>query len=253
MLPTRGACLRAIVIPPAWLLNCPLLPFLLIHYCAPCRQNKSVDKPEESTEIDINEPVALTFALRYLNSFAKVCACRVSQGRLGPAVCLAHFAPKHVAACCCSSLPSVPPSKSCPCPSPSLLSRVFASNWYDWCTQHAMLIFAVPAWFPPPPPQATPLAPHVVLKLSKDLPVVVEYHIPDVGRCVQRTDSWPALVAEWWYSLLRGAAVGLAVCRRRAPPPAAHVPSLPPPPPTLFCSLGFLLAPKGEEEDGMQD
>ena len=25
-----------------------------------CRQNKSVDKPEESTEIDINEPVALT-------------------------------------------------------------------------------------------------------------------------------------------------------------------------------------------------
>lgn len=36
------------------------------------RQNKSVDKPEESTEIDINEPVALTFALRYLNSFAKV-------------------------------------------------------------------------------------------------------------------------------------------------------------------------------------
>lgn len=38
-----------------------------------CRQNKSVDKPEEATEIDINEPVALTFALRYLNSFAKVC------------------------------------------------------------------------------------------------------------------------------------------------------------------------------------
>lgn len=59
-----------------------------------CRQNKSVDKPEESTEIDINEPVALTFALRYLNSFAK----------------------------------------------------------------------------------ATPLSTHVVLKLSKDLPVVVEYH-----------------------------------------------------------------------------
>ena len=33
-----------------------------------------MDKPEESTEIDINEPVALTFALRYLNSFAKACA-----------------------------------------------------------------------------------------------------------------------------------------------------------------------------------
>lgn len=35
-----------------------------------------MDKPEESTEIDINEPVALTFALRYLNSFAKVGAGR---------------------------------------------------------------------------------------------------------------------------------------------------------------------------------
>ena len=27
-------------------------------------------QPEEATEIDITEPVALTFALRYLNSFA---------------------------------------------------------------------------------------------------------------------------------------------------------------------------------------
>jgi proliferating cell nuclear antigen len=35
-----------------------------------CRQNKSADS-EEATEIDINQPVALTFALRYLNSFAK--------------------------------------------------------------------------------------------------------------------------------------------------------------------------------------
>lgn len=57
-------------------------------------------QPEESTEIDINEPVALVFALRYLNSFAK----------------------------------------------------------------------------------ATPLASHAVLKLSKELPIVVEYHMPDVGR-----------------------------------------------------------------------
>lgn len=65
-----------------------------------CRQNKTADKPEESTEIDINEPVALTFALRYLNSFAK----------------------------------------------------------------------------------ATPLASQTVLKLSKELPLLVEYHIPDMGR-----------------------------------------------------------------------
>jgi len=30
-----------------------------------------VDKPEEMVVIDMQEPVALTFALRYLNSFAK--------------------------------------------------------------------------------------------------------------------------------------------------------------------------------------
>lgn len=65
-----------------------------------CRQNNTVDKPEEATSIDINEPVALTFALRYLNSFAK----------------------------------------------------------------------------------ATPLSTHTVLKLSKELPVVVEYYIADMGR-----------------------------------------------------------------------
>lgn len=36
-----------------------------------CRQSSSVDKPEDSVLIDLNEPVTLTFALRYLNSFAK--------------------------------------------------------------------------------------------------------------------------------------------------------------------------------------
>ncbi|KAK9817203.1 hypothetical protein WJX72_011042 [[Myrmecia] bisecta] len=36
-----------------------------------CRQNTSVDKPEEQTTIELNEPVCLSFALRYLNSFAK--------------------------------------------------------------------------------------------------------------------------------------------------------------------------------------
>jgi len=35
-----------------------------------CRQNNSVDK-DEQTIIDIQEPVTLTFALRYLNSFTK--------------------------------------------------------------------------------------------------------------------------------------------------------------------------------------
>ncbi|ERN09641.1 hypothetical protein AMTRI_Chr08g160360 [Amborella trichopoda] len=36
-----------------------------------CRQNTSVDKPEEATIIEMQEPVSLTFALRYLNSFTK--------------------------------------------------------------------------------------------------------------------------------------------------------------------------------------
>ena len=37
----------------------------------PCRQNTNADKPEETTVIDLQEPVSLSFALRYLNSFAK--------------------------------------------------------------------------------------------------------------------------------------------------------------------------------------
>ena len=63
------------------------------------RQHSVADRPEESTNIDMTEPVALTFALRYLNSFAK----------------------------------------------------------------------------------ATSLAPTVVVKLSRELPVVVEYRMPDIG------------------------------------------------------------------------
>ena len=35
------------------------------------KQNSSADKPEEATTIDVSEPVTLSFALRYLNSFAK--------------------------------------------------------------------------------------------------------------------------------------------------------------------------------------
>ncbi|CAK0780320.1 hypothetical protein CVIRNUC_005011 [Coccomyxa viridis] len=35
------------------------------------RQNTNVDKPEDATVIDLQEPVSLSFALRYLNSFAK--------------------------------------------------------------------------------------------------------------------------------------------------------------------------------------
>lgn len=35
------------------------------------RQNGNVDKPEDATHIDLQEPVSLNFALRYMNSFAK--------------------------------------------------------------------------------------------------------------------------------------------------------------------------------------
>jgi len=64
-----------------------------------CRQNTSVDKEEEAVVVELQEPVALTFALRYLNSFTK----------------------------------------------------------------------------------ATPLSSQVTLSMSKDLPVVVEYRIADMG------------------------------------------------------------------------
>lgn len=36
-----------------------------------CRQNTSVDKEEDKTVVEMQEPVTLTFALRYLNSFTK--------------------------------------------------------------------------------------------------------------------------------------------------------------------------------------
>ncbi|XLR38504.1 hypothetical protein HN51_025657 [Arachis hypogaea] len=42
-----------------------------------CRHNSSVDKPEEATTVEMNEPVSLTFALRYMNSFTK--AARLSN------------------------------------------------------------------------------------------------------------------------------------------------------------------------------
>lgn len=64
------------------------------------REKGSVDKPEETTELHVREPVSLSFALRYLNSFAR----------------------------------------------------------------------------------AAPLSSHAVIRLSKDLPVIVEYHIPEAGQ-----------------------------------------------------------------------
>lgn len=39
-----------------------------------CRQNNSIEKEEERTEISMTEPVTLSLALRYLNSFTKATA-----------------------------------------------------------------------------------------------------------------------------------------------------------------------------------
>ncbi|GAB2242990.1 hypothetical protein Droror1_Dr00019765 [Drosera rotundifolia] len=36
-----------------------------------CRQNTTVEKRKDQTIIEMNEPVTLTFALRYMNSFTK--------------------------------------------------------------------------------------------------------------------------------------------------------------------------------------
>ena len=41
-----------------------------------------MDRPEENVIIDMQEPVALTFALRYLNSFAKATPLASQVGRL---------------------------------------------------------------------------------------------------------------------------------------------------------------------------
>jgi proliferating cell nuclear antigen len=50
--------------------------------CAACRSNTAADlKPEQQTTVELGEPVSLTFALRYLNSFAKA-ASLASQVQL---------------------------------------------------------------------------------------------------------------------------------------------------------------------------
>lgn len=49
---------------------------------SPDRHNTTPEKVEEQTHIDLKEPVALTFALRYLNNFAKATPL-TSQVKLG--------------------------------------------------------------------------------------------------------------------------------------------------------------------------
>ena len=134
-----------------------------------------MDKPEESTEIDINEPVALTFALRYLNSFAKVRGCALYSVSSACGLRLGSF---NWAA---AALPHKPHARMCcfwEADTNPLSSRCFI------------------------PPQATPLSPHVVLKLSKDLPVVVEYHVSPVLLCLLFPGCW----------LVGGCPAALAAC-----------------------------------------
>ena len=86
---------------------------------ANCRQNPSADSPDQTTSIELNEPVMLTFALRYLSSFTK----------------------------------------------------------------------------------ATPLSPSVTIYMSKELPVVVEYRIADMGNIRQ------ALVGLYYFACGRSSQV----------------------------------------------
>lgn len=51
--------------------NDSMSPGLMCRQCPVCSSHNNVDRPEEDVSIDMSEPVALTFALRYLNSFAK--------------------------------------------------------------------------------------------------------------------------------------------------------------------------------------
>lgn len=48
-------------------------PVHCLRRCAPPhRHTAAAEKPEEQTFIELHDPVSLTFALRYLNNFAKV-------------------------------------------------------------------------------------------------------------------------------------------------------------------------------------
>ena len=57
-----------------------------------------MDRPEENVIIDMQEPVALTFALRYLNSFAKATPLASQVGHLH--TLLTALPPHFIRACC---------------------------------------------------------------------------------------------------------------------------------------------------------
>ena len=97
------------------------------------RQNSSVDtKEEEQVTIQMEEPVTLNFALRYLNFFTKV-------------------------------RPRTAPARTAPAPHGTL--------------RHSCVYRRSPL----ASTQATPLSSTVILNLSKDVPLVVEYRIEETG------------------------------------------------------------------------
>ena len=80
------------------------------------RQTSSADKEEDNVTIDLKEPVALTFALRYLNNFAKATPLSSSvQVRPPPASLQGSFLPVWRK---CRPLANVPyclkPADACP-------------------------------------------------------------------------------------------------------------------------------------------
>ncbi|KAL6785327.1 PCN1A [Auxenochlorella protothecoides x Auxenochlorella symbiontica] len=112
-----------------------------------CRQNTAIDKQsEEQTVIDMNEPVVLTFALRYLNSFTRATG-------LSPMVV---------------RWPDDAWGRLC-----RPTAHVQSSRWPLRCLRGPRTIFRHTGTVYPPTLQQ--------IKLSKDLPVVVEYRIADMG------------------------------------------------------------------------
>ena len=157
-----------------------------------CRAHSNVDRPEESVTIDMQEPVALTFALRYLNSFAKasVLSPQVAPalgsytatglsflvGRSTPCVSAAHRMHNCNWNAPCVHLP-IEAALICQPNAQSCMYNV------GECTEPLPGQFAqraLCAW------QADAMHAHwplqVTISMSTELPVVVRYHMQDLGK-----------------------------------------------------------------------
>lgn len=115
---------------------------------------------EEATVIDLNEPVTLTFALRYLNSFAK--ATPLSTTVSDPTSCDSRW-----------------DALSAAKEAPALGSVNFRTGWLAL----KMLPLAAAGCLLKPTDRSPHCVAHaqVTLSMSRELPVVVEYRIADMG------------------------------------------------------------------------